>query len=142
MSEQSKQKLQEKYVLYQLLNQNLESLKQQQDMIQQQFIELKSTVMSISDTGSLKESNEILVPLGGGCFGKGTVTDSKNVIVSIGSGLFMTKKSESAKSYIEDRLNEIEMANKEIQGHMERIARQMNDMGAEIQELSRQHKKP
>jgi prefoldin alpha subunit len=132
----SKEKLQEKYVLYQLLNQNLESLKQQFDLIQQQFIEVKSTVMSIDDLKKTEEKNEIFLPLGSGCYGKGKITDKNDIMVNVGAGIFVNKKSADAKLFLDKRVKEIEKASGEIHEQMERIVRQMNELGLQIQEMA------
>lgn len=132
----SKEKLQEKYVLYQLLNQNLQSLKQQFDLIQQQFIEVKSTVMSIDDLRKTGEKNEIFLPLGSGCYGKGKLTDKNDIMVNVGAGIFVNKKSVEAKLFLDERVKEIEKASGEIHEQMERIVRQMNELGLQIQEMA------
>lgn len=137
-----KEKLQEKYVLYQLLNQNLESLKQQIQLVEQQFIEVKSTLMSVDDLKGVSGKNEIFLPLGSGCYGKGKVTENRKILVNVGAGIFINKKSVSVESFLEERVKELEKAGEEIQTQMERIARQMSELGLEIQELAKQEKKP
>lgn len=132
----SKEKLQEKYVLYQLLNQNLESLKQQFDLIQQQLIEVKSTLMSIDDLGKTGEKNEIFLPLGSGCYGKGKITEKNDIMVNVGAGIFVNKKSADAKLFLDKRVKEIDKASEEIHEQMERIVRQMNELGLQIQEMA------
>lgn len=138
----TKEKLQGKYVLYQLLNQNLESLKQQLEIVEQQFIEVKSTMLSIDDLKGMGGSNEIFLPLGSGCYGKGEVTDNKEILVNVGAGIFVNKKTASAKSFLDERVKELEKAGGEIQSQMERIVKQLNELGVEIQELVRQGEKP
>ena len=137
-----KEKLQEKYVLYQLLNQNLESLKQQMQLVEQQFIEVKSTIMSIDDLKGMGEKNEIFLPLGSGCYGKGKITESNEMLLNVGAEVFVNKKAGVAKSFLEKRVKELEGAGEEIQAQMERILKQMNELGVEIQELAKQEEKP
>ena len=138
----SKEKVQEKYVLYQLLNQNLESLKQQMQLVEQQFIEVKSTIMSIDDLKGMGEKNEIFLPLGSGCYGKGKITESNEMLLNVGAGVFVNKEAAAAKSLLEKRVKELERAGEEIQAQMERILKQMNELGVEIQELARGEEKP
>ncbi|MEE9323484.1 MAG: prefoldin subunit alpha [Candidatus Aenigmarchaeota archaeon] len=138
----SKENLQEKYVLYQLLNQNLESLKQQMQLVEQQFIEVKTTMLSIEDFKKVGEKNEIFLPLGSGCYGKGKITENNEILVNIGAGVFADKKRVDANSFLEKRVGELEKASDEIQAQMERVAKQMNVIGSEIQELSKQEGKP
>ncbi len=136
----SKEKLQEKYVLYQLLNQNLESLRQQLQLVEQQFIEIKSTTMSIDDLKGMGEKNEIFLNIGSGCYGKGKITENDEILVNAGVGIFIKQKAEEAKSFLEERIKELEKASNEIQAQMERVAKQMNELGLEIQEIVRKEK--
>ena len=138
----SREKLQEKYVLYQVLNQNLESLKQQLELVEQQFIEVKSTTLSIDDLKKTGGKNEIFLPIGSGCYKKGNITENKDILVNVGAGLFINKKAVDAKSFLEKMVRKLEQASNEIQAQMERILKQMNELGVEIQELAKQGEKP
>jgi prefoldin alpha subunit len=137
------EKLNEKYVLYQILAQNLEVLRQQMELVQQQLFELKATLFSMEDVRKMGENNEIFLPIGSGCFGKGNVTDHEHILVNVGAGIFINERTADAKSFLEERLNEIEKAGKEIEEQAEKIAAQMNELAADIQKiaLSEQDKK-
>lgn len=131
-----KEKLNEKYILYQMLAQNLEALKQQLELVEQQMIELRSTSMSIDDLKKLGEQNEIFLPLASGCFGRGSITDSKKILVGIGAGIFMEKTSVDAKAFVERNFREVEKAGLEIEGQMKNIVGQMNVVAAELQDMA------
>ena len=133
MPENAKERLNEKYILYQVLSQNIESMKQQMEMVEQQLIELKSTSMSIDDIEKMGESNEIFLPLGSGCFGKGSITDAKKVLVNVGAGVFVNKDIKSAKSSVEAIFNELEKAGIELEEQMKRALNQINEIASEIQ---------
>jgi len=133
-----KEKLSERYVLYQILAQNLETLKQQLQLVEQQIFEVRSTLMSMEDIKKLDEKNEILLPLGSGCYGSGRITDGKNILVNAGAGVFINEDMGAAKSLLDERLAEVEKAGKEIQVQAEKIIVQMNEIASEIQETARQ----
>ena len=130
------QKLNEKYILYQLLAQNMESLKQQLEFVGQQLVELKSTSLSVEDLEKAGEKNEIFLPLGSACFCKGMVTERGKILVGIGAGVFVEKDAQEAKSFIERNFNELEKAGTEIEEQLKSTAGQMNELAAEIQELA------
>lgn len=130
------EKLNEKYMLYQVLSQNLEKLKQQIELVEQQLMELKSTMLSMEDVNKLDGTNEILVPMGSGCFSRGMITDSKKILIGVGAGVFLDREMESAKTLLNDRFNEIEKAGMEIEEHMKNIAGQMNTLAVDIQDLA------
>jgi prefoldin alpha subunit len=131
------EKLNEKYIVYQILAQNLESLKEQMQLVEQQLFELNSASMSLDDLDKMDDKNEIFLPLGGGCFGKGQITENKKILVNVGSGIFLNENIDDAKALLQERTEEIEKAGKEIEGHAEKIALQMNEFAAEIQKMAR-----
>jgi prefoldin alpha subunit len=135
------EKLNEKYIVYQILAQNLESLKQQMQLVEQQLFELNSALMSLEDLHKMDDQNEIFLPLGGGCFGKGKITENDKILVNVGSGIFLDENTEGAKKLLQERLREIERAGKEIEDQAEKIALQMNELAAEIQKMAQMESK-
>ncbi len=133
-------KIQEKYVLYQLLAQNLEALKQQLQIIEQQFVETRTTMESVENIEKTNEKNDIFLSIGSGCYGKGKITDRKDILVNVGAGILINKKIADAKSFLRERISTLERMAREIQGEMELVAKQMNELGIEIQELAQKEK--
>ncbi len=86
--------LQEKAILYQLLQKHLESMTQNAILLERRYEEIEAARMAMEDIGKLRDKNEILVPLGSGLFTHGRITDPKSMIVDIGSGIFLEKDSE------------------------------------------------
>ena len=138
MDEAAKTKLNEKYIIYQVLAQNLEALKQQLEFVEQQMIELKSTSMSMEDVVKTGAENEIFLPLGSGCFGRGKITDGKKVLVGVGAGVFLEKDAKDAKAFVEKNFNEVEKAGLEIEEQMKTTVGQMNHIAGEIQGMAQQ----
>ncbi|NIO22537.1 MAG: prefoldin subunit alpha [Candidatus Aenigmarchaeota archaeon] len=136
----SEEKLQEKYVLYQLLQQNLESLREQLELVERQFMEIKTTQEVLKDLKKGKVTNDVLIPLGSGCYGKGKVTDLKTFLINLGANVMANKTLESAGPFLEEREKELEKAGKEIQEQMAKTANQINETAMEIQELARKRK--
>jgi prefoldin alpha subunit len=136
----SKEKLQEKYILYQLLQQNLESLREQFEIVERQLIELKNTQQVLKDLSKGKKTNDVLIPLGSGCYGKGEVTDLKDFVVNLGGNVMADKKTGSIKPFLEKREKELERAGREIQERMIKIANQINETAMEIQHLGKKEK--
>ena len=132
----SKEKLQEKYVLYQILGQNLESLNQQMKIVEQQFAEVKMTALSLDDIKKVEKNNEIFLPLGSGLFGKGMITEKNSMLVNAGAGIFLNKNLTEAKKTLEEREKELEKASVEIREQAQKVTKQINELSIEIQELA------
>lgn len=82
--------MQEKVMLYQILQKHLESLTQNAVMVERRYEELEATKMALEDLAKAKES-EILVPLGSGFFTYGKITDSRRMLADTGAGVFIDK---------------------------------------------------
>jgi prefoldin alpha subunit len=136
----SEKELQEKYILYQLLQQNLENLRQQLEFVERQFIEIKNTQGVFRDFKKRKGSDDVLIPLGSGCYGSGDVQDLKNVLVNVGANIMVSKRVESAKLFLNEREKELEKAGKEIQEHMIKTAKEINETVMDIQKLANKEK--
>ncbi len=126
----------EKYILYQVLAQNLEGLKQQLELVEQQMMELKSTSVSLDDIKQAGTESEIFLPLGSGCFSRGRITDNKRMLVNVGAGVFIDKEMKDVRAFVETNLKELEKAGIEIEEQMRRMAAQMNELASDIQEIA------
>jgi len=136
----SKEKLQEKYILYQLLQQNLESLRENLEIVERQLIELKNTQQVLKDLNKGDKTNDVLIPLGSGCYGKGRVTDLKGFLVNLGANVMVDRKAGSINSFLDKREDELEKVGKEVQERMIKTANQINETAMEIQRLGKKEK--
>ena len=130
--------MQEKVILYQLLQRHLESLTQNAVMLERRYEEIESTRMAVEDIGKLKEKNEILVPLGSGFFTYGKITDSGKMLAEAGTGIFMDKDPGSAKKLLEERKQELEKLAGEMQQEIGDVSSRLNGLAMEIEGMSRE----
>ncbi len=132
--------LQEKAILYQLMQRQLEELSQNAMLIDKRYAELDLTLQALEDVDKLKEKNEILVPLGSGIFTYGRVTDKK-ILAEIGAGMLLDKDAESARQLIQGKKKEIEKLALDLQGEMVSISSSMNSLVSEIEKASQESEK-
>lgn len=131
------EKIQEKYMLFQLMQQSLENLRQQQEVVKSRMMDLLVTENALNEIKDMEEKDEILIPFGSGVFGNGSISDNQKVMVNIGSGVMVRKSLKEANEFMGKRRDELEKAGSQISEEMERVAVQINSLGAEIQEMSR-----
>jgi prefoldin alpha subunit len=136
----TKEKLQEKYVLFQLFQQNLETLRQQLEMIERRLLEVRTTSQAMKEIGKAKGNEDILIPFGSGCYGNGKITDKANVLVDLGAGVMIKKGLEEAQLFLKKKEEELEKASKEVQEEMNKVASKINELGSEIQILAKETK--
>jgi|GEM_PF-1384509 len=130
--------LQEKAILYQILQKHLENLGQNAVMLERRYEEIEATRMAVEDIEKLKEKNDILIPLGSGLFSYGRITEPGKMLVDAGAGMFTDKDSESSKALLAEKKGEIENLAGELQNEMSEISSRLNIVAAELEGMSRQ----
>lgn len=129
--------MQEKVILYQLLQRHLESLSQNAVMLERRYEEIEATRMALEDIEKLKGS-EILVPLGSGFFSYGKILDSKRMLVDAGAGVFMDKDPDSSKRLLEDKKKELEKIAKDMQDEIMDVSSRLNSIAMELEDMSQE----
>jgi prefoldin alpha subunit len=127
------QELQEKYVLYQILSQTLETLKQQVQLLENQKMDIQITKETLKDVGKLKGENEIMIPLGSGCYVNGKILDGNSFLVNIGSGVVITKDSKEMQAFLDAKQKELEDAGVQVAGEMAKANQKLDELSVEIQ---------
>ncbi len=94
---ENQEELQQKFVLYQLLNQRLEEIKNHLNVVQHKMIELETTNQALADVGEIKKDTEVLIPLGSGLYTFGKASSSEKLLVDIGAGVMVKKEVKDAK---------------------------------------------
>ncbi len=135
-----KEKNQGKIIMYQVLQAELEELKRQTLLIENRLLDIETTEHALNEMVKFKKDNETLVPLGSGCYAHGNILGS-GVLLDIGAGLMVTKSVNSAKSFLEDRKEEIEEARKKIQVQMNEVVKNINKLTPEIEKIVRESQK-
>ena len=115
----------------QLLAQNLELL----TIARNELSALKETLEGLKNIDS--ENPEILVPIGGGSFLKGTILDKERAVVSMGAGYSAEMPLENAIELINRRINEYDTAIQKTQEALRRLDGQLQELTKRAQSLER-----
>jgi len=132
MAELNKE-LQEKFMLYQLLNQRLEQIKQHASIVQQKMIEFDITQQALGDLKNAKAESEMLIPLGSGIYSCGKSGPQEKFLVDIGAGVMAKKTAADADKILEKRKKEIEDAVQALQMEANAITEKLNEIVPELQ---------
>ncbi|RLI97754.1 MAG: prefoldin subunit alpha, partial [Candidatus Aenigmatarchaeota archaeon] len=135
---QDKNYLQQKLVVYQLMQRRLEELQQQAMLIERKYKELETTKQTLGDMKKLKKTDEVFFPLGNGVYAKGNVSNDKKLFVELGAGLVTNKTPETATKFIEGKEKEMEKSAKEVQTEIEDTISKLNGIGEELRAASGQ----
>ncbi|MFP4403281.1 MAG: prefoldin subunit alpha [Nanoarchaeota archaeon] len=105
----NQQMLQQKYIDYQLLEEQLKKLEEQLNTISDNILELKYIHNSIGEISELEKDKTILCPVSNGIFIKAKIIDSKVFYVNVGNNIVVKKNIEESKKLID--LQKQEMTN-------------------------------
>jgi len=134
----TQEQVQEKLMMFQLMEKQLESMRQQAMMIEQRLMEIETTKAALKEIGSLKQGNDALVPIGSGLFIKASIREKEKVMTEIGSNIMKKKSLADARQYLGTRQKEIEIAGHSLNHEMEKVSGHLQKMGPELQELANQ----
>ncbi len=133
---EDKQKhMQEKYVEFQLLDQQIKQLQQQIQVMEQQMMELNAVRQSLDDLKNIKAGSEILTPLNSGIFAKAEIKDPNELLVNIGADVVVKKDIGSTKEMITNQLNEMDKIHTQMHEELQNSVHKARSMQEELVKL-------
>ncbi len=133
------EEIQKQFYELELYNQQIKKLQEELGKIEIMKMEL---IKSIESLDGLKESKELLVPLGGGAFVKAEVMDSEKIIVGTGSDIFLEKDVdeviEDFKKSVEELNNAESMINEQINKTIKVMDKLQKDLEKKVQMMESQ----
>lgn len=141
MTEDAQKAAQEKAMMYQIMQAQMEELARQATVLESRMIELETADNALKEVDDAKEGSDILLPLGAGCYGYGKLTRKDSFMVEIGSELVKSMPLKDTLAVIDDKKNEVEHAARKLKMEMDRIRGTMDRIGLELQELAGKEQK-
>jgi prefoldin alpha subunit len=87
----AEEKWQDKYMQFQVLQQQIEQIAEHTEMLNQQNMELEISRNAVEEIGKTKEGNDILAPVANGIFIKSKLLDNKKLVVNVGANTTVEK---------------------------------------------------
>jgi prefoldin alpha subunit len=135
--------LQEMILTYRLLESRLTSpdngLLKQRDMLISKLIDVQNTLQSVDEL--IKGGADVLFNIGSETYVVGNVKDRGKMISEIGANVALEKTPQEVRESLEKRKSEIELDLKAVQNGINDITSNMENLEAEIQEMSRELQK-
>ncbi len=130
--EQIREELERKSVQLQILQANMQMIREKEHALSHRLMELEETKQAIRDIGTVKAESEILVPLGSGNFVSGKISGTDKILVGVGGGIAIKKSPEDALKFLGERSAETNSAVQELESQymkMENEARALQSGG-------------
>jgi len=133
--EAQQQKLQQKYLELQMIDQQMKQIQKQVEAVERQAGEIDEVQQSLDELGSSKPGSEMWVPISNGIFLKAKLEDNKKLGVNVGSNTVVAKDIPSTKSMLADQAVEMRKFQAELVEQFEKMAERAAELQAELQDL-------
>lgn len=104
---ENKDKLQEKYIEFQMLDQQIKQASGQVQELNTKLMELEYIKMSLDEIKDIKKGSEILAPLSSGIFIRAEFKGSRELLVNVGGNTVVAKNISETKQLIDSQLEEV-----------------------------------
>jgi len=135
MDKKTQEKLNAKYLEFQMLEQQLKELEDYSLKIKEQLNNALGVEEALKDFKKLEKGKEILAPVGEGIFLKAKLVDNKNLKINIGSDCVVTKSVKEVENLIKKEREEIEKVYKNIMDEIQKILTRVSQLDNEINRL-------
>ena len=116
--------------------QQMEMLSQQLQMIENGRAEAVAAVETLTTLAS-SEDGTVLLPVGAGASIRVKVLEPDRVLLSIGANVVVERKVAEAKSFLEDRMLEMEASGKRVAETLSKIQGQANEVARRLDQIYR-----
>ena len=140
MTDESQKEAQEKALIYQILQAQMEELSNQSSALQTRLLELEVARSGIKDMEKTNDGSDILVPLGAGCYCHGSLAKKGRFMVEIGAGYLEEKDIAGALSLIEQKRKDFEDVAEKIEAEMEHMRASMDRIGLDLNAMAKKPK--
>jgi prefoldin alpha subunit len=130
------EEMQQKAVLYQIMQKHMEELQQQMLLMENRLMELQATKQVLEDMKDRKGS-EILLPLGSGCYIHGKVPDASKILVNLGSDVVAEKGPQDALELIEAKNKDVLKMIEKLKSDATELVSNMNTIAMELSQAQK-----
>jgi prefoldin alpha subunit len=140
MTKESLQGMNEKYMQFQFLEQELKQLQQKKQVIENQLVEFTNLGDNLREIKNFKEGSNMQTPIGSGIFLKSELKDKSNVLVNIGSNLVIERSIDEARETVKKQSEELKDIQEKIDKELAQKIEITSALHQEITELTKKNK--
>lgn len=136
MGQQEQQELlQQKYIEFQFVEQQVKKLQQQLQTFEQQLVDLESVKEALGELKEVKAGTEILLPLSSGIFVKAHIQSVDSLLVNVGANTAVEKPLSATKELLLLQGKELQKYREQVMINLQLLNVHMNKLQEELQEL-------
>lgn len=124
--------LQQKYMEYQTLEQQMKQMQKHMQMINDQLVELEYIKRSLADISAVEKGKEILCPLSSGIFVKARIEEPGNFYVNVGNNVVTKKDLDGATKLMESQEEEMAKSRQNASVQLETISKRIREIEKDL----------
>lgn len=132
------QDLQQKYMEYQQLSNQLNYGQQQVLQLEKQYMELESLSAALEDVKKTKEGTEVIASLGSGIYVKTELRSNSEIIMHVGSNTNVTKSPDEAKKIIDDQMQQLKKIIEDLRADLQKAVIRVQELQKELAQQQKQ----
>jgi prefoldin alpha subunit len=130
----NEEQIQQKYMQFQTLQQQLEQISQHLELLNQQNVDLDISINAVQELSKTNVDNEFLAPIADGVFLKGELKDNQKLIVNVGSDTTVEKSIPEVIKLLEEQKGELSKRMVEADAMMQEMSMQAMQLYQEVEE--------
>ena len=131
-TEETQQTMQEKYLEYQMLEQQTKQLQEQLQTVAKQLEELEGIRDAIQRIEKTQKGTEILVPMSSGIFLKTALQDTSHLLVNVGDNVVVPKSFSDALALIKKQQGDIQTFQENLVQNLQLMLMHQQSVEAEL----------
>ncbi len=96
----------QRYLELQMAGKHIKKFHERVEALDEQLGSMEAVIQSLEELKSMEEGAEMLSPISEGIFVKGTLKDSNELIVNVGGGVAVAKTVDEAKELLRSRIGQ------------------------------------
>ena len=136
MASKSRTQAREKYLEFQLLQQQLEQLTKYIEELESKQAEFLSTKENLSELSASRIGSEVFMPVAHGIFAKATLSSSEELLVNVGADIAVAKPMPEVVNLIDRQIAEVKEIRVNIHANIEKLTERLNTVMEELESFS------
>lgn len=140
-NKEKEKKLQEKFVEFQMLQQQAAQVQKQLQQLEAQKSEVENIKHSLTELKEVQVGSEMLVSVASGIFAKAKLAEKDELLVNVGGNVVVKKKVHEVNELLSKQGSEIKKVEEQLTAHMQKLAEQAGRVEKELNGMITEAKK-
>jgi prefoldin alpha subunit len=137
MEKEEQKKVQEKYILLQLIALQIKETEKELAALEQKNLELLNLIDSLSNLEKSKPNSKGFSHLGSGVFVESAIRNTKEVVVNVGADILSKKTIPETKKLLQEQTRQTETLLLQLAQNLENLSARAQELQKEIQALAK-----